>query len=741
MKQVLIKNIDAEKFFSRHDMLWDKKPRNWNEAPFIGSGLVGSLLYFNGKNRLTLTIGDTSVYDNRPQSVNEKDKMFLTPRLPLGRFIIGGVTRNCNLRLDLYRAVISGKCKTLSGSYSFRCFAPHGKRLIVIDIDNINEDFPIEWLPSEAVSPRQKYMLRVNKNKASASYQAPKNAYSYQHRDVCFCIQPLYTKGYSVIAYQIKHTDGGLRMIIATGQGTEEGIVTSQLSFEIENAFLGYDALREKHLQYWREFYSKSFLSLNDAAMEEFYWLQLYKLASAGCENGKIYDTCGPWLPEITAWPGTWWNLNVQLTYSPLLTSNHLELIRPLISELRDGFHDLCENVPSEYRYDSAAIGRSTTNSLHSPVSIPGDPNATQETGNLLWAVHTLWQDFQISQDEEMLKNTVYPLLKRSVSFYLHFLILDKKGRLHIPYTISPEYPEIGFDANYDLSLLRWGLESLLNICDRLELNESSYDEWQWVLHNLTEYPISDNDGFKIASDVPYAVSHRHYSHLLMIYPLKTLDLDQEENRILAHRSVEYWLSKSDALQGYSHTGAASMYAQLGFGDKAYEQLSSLWTGNFISANTMYSESGNPVLETPCAAATSILDMLLDSKEGKITIFPAIPKVWTDITFENFACEGGFLTSAVIRGGEFQWAFINNEKSREGICEIRIPLLVDKKVLLCFNGSEKTMIFPARGLRLKIPQGQAILVKAPDAYDICIAPVTYSEENCHVYGMNKDSMV
>ena len=51
------------------------------------------------------------------------------------------------------------------------------------------------------------------------------------------------------------------------------------------------------------------------------------------------------------------------------------------------------------------------------------------------------------------------------------------------------------------------------------------------------------------------------------------------------------------------------------------------------------------------------------------------------------------------------------------------------------------MIFPARGLRLKIPQGQAILVKAPDAYDICIAPVTYSEENCHVYGMNKDSMV
>ncbi|MBQ6019899.1 MAG: hypothetical protein IJL26_06930, partial [Clostridia bacterium] len=545
-------------------MLWTRKPKSWDEAPFIGSGLVGSLLYFNGKNRLMMTVGDTSVYDNRLPTEKETDKMFLSPRLPLGRFVFGGVTRGCEMRLDIYRGFVTGTCKTLTGSYDYRCFAPHGKRLIVVDFKNVNDEFPVDWLASEAVSPRQKYMLRSNKSRASEDYGPPKSAYSYQHKDVTFCIQPLYTKGFSVVAYQVKTEKNGMRLIIATGQGTEEGIVASQLRFELENAFDNYDVLLSKHLQYWKDFYEKSFVALNDAAAEEFYWLQLYKLASAGCENGRIYDTCGPWLPEITAWPGAWWNLNVQLTYSPLFASNHTELVRPLSAELRDGIQELSENVPDAYRYDSAAIGRNTTFSLHSPASCPGEANATDETGNLLWALHTLWQYYQITQDHAYLRTTLFPLLKRAVSFYRHFLMLDKDGKLHIPPTLSPEYPDSGFDANYDLALLRWGLSSLLYICDALSMNESSYDEWKWILRNLTDYPADERNGFMIAADVPSMISHRHYSHLLMIHPLHSLDLTVPQNRERAMSSVAYWQSKPEALQGYSYAGAASMYAVLG---------------------------------------------------------------------------------------------------------------------------------------------------------------------------------
>ncbi len=733
-------NTDAAAFFRRHDMLWTKMPRSWDQAPFIGSGLVGSLMYFNNKNRLTLTLGDTSVYDNRLPTPGEHNPMFLSPRLPLGHFILGGIARSCEMRLDLYNARVTGTSKTLLGACSFTCFAPHGKKLTVLEVQGDLNTFGPEWSPSPAVSPRQRFMLNRNKARASADYAPPKKPYSYQHRDVTFSIQPLFSGGYSITAYKIQPTEHGYRMIVATGQGSEESIVTSQLAFELDNAFLNFQALREKHERWWHDFYGRSFLSMNDAATEEFYWIQLYKLASAGCESGRIYDTCGPWLPEITAWPGTWWNLNLQLTYSPLLTSNHTELILPLAAELRRGFSELVENVPSEYRYDSAGLGRCTTATLHSPVPRPGDASATQENGNLLWALHTLWRCYKARQDTALMQSTLFPILKRAVSFYLHFLLLDDRGRLHIPATLSPEYPETGMDANYDLALLKWGLGALIETCERQQMNETSYEEWKWVAENLADYPTDEN-GFRIAADVPYGVSHRHYSHLLMLSPLQTLDLRDPQNADLARRSLEYWQSKPEALQGYSYTGAASMYALLGDGDRAYERLTKLWEGEFISPNTMYSEGGNPVLETPCAAAASILDMLLQSRDGRITILPAVPKLWTDVTFDRLLCEGGFEASAALRGGALLWAGVKNTASGDGVCEIEIPMFAGQEVLLCCEDFEKELLFPEQGLRLKIPEGQMVIFRSKTAQKIEIAPVSDDEKDCHVYGLNKNSMI
>ena len=741
MVSQVFRNVDDEKFFSRHDMIWTKKPRSWDEAPFIGSGLVGSLLYFNSKNRLVLTLGDTSVYDNRPHTAEESNELFLTPRLPLGRFLLGGITRSSELRLDLYNAQVTGSVRTLTGSFRFNCFAPHGKKLVILELSNVNDEFPLEFTASEAVSPRQKYMLRTNKNRASASYAAPKSAYSYQHKDVNYCIQPLFTKGFSVVAYKTLQTENGACVLIAVGQGSEEGIVTSQLSFELDNAAINLGAIKNKHLQYWHNFYAKSFLSLNDAATEEFYWLQLYKLASAGCESGKVYDTCGPWLPETTAWPGAWWNLNVQLTYSPLMTSNHTELVLPLATELRDGLQELTENVPAKYRYDSAAVGRFTTSSLRSPVSCPGDPNATQETGNLLWALHVLWQCYLRTQDNELLKTTIFPILKRAVAYYRHFLLLDNNGKLHIPPTLSPEYPKMGFDANYDLALLKWGLSTLIRICEELDMNETALDEWKWILQRLPDYPADEKHGLHIASDVPYAVSHRHYSHLLMIYPLRTLDLADDANRALAKRSLEYWQSKPDALQGYSYTGAASMYALLRDGDKAYERLTKLWSGGFIRPNTMYSEGGNPVLETPCAAACSVLDMLMQSLDGRLVFLPAIPKVWKDVVFHNFLCEGGFAASAVMRDGKLLWIAVKNENSDSGVCTVEAPLFGNENTVLCCEDFRKEITMPENGLKLKIPKGQTVVIRRPDVDETVVAPATYSDRDCHVYGANKDTMI
>ncbi|MNI56629.1 hypothetical protein D3C73_1116440 [compost metagenome] len=162
----------------------------------------------------------------------------------------------------------------------------------------------------------------------------------------------------------------------------------------------------------------------------------------------------------------------------------------------------------------------------------------------------------------------------------------------------------------------------------------------------------------RIGRDVPFGQSHRHYSHLLMIYPLYTMNWDQPESRQLITQSLTHWHSFKGALQGYSFTGGASMYAMMGNGDKALAYLNQLFD-QFIKPNTLYLESG-PVIETPLAAATSIQELMLQSWGDKIRAFPAVPAAWKDLSFENLRAEGAFLFSAVRKDGETEWVRIKS---------------------------------------------------------------------------------
>ena len=48
--------------------------------------------------------------------------------------------------------------------------------------------------------------------------------------------------------------------------------------------------------------------------------------------------------------------------------------------------------------------------------------------------------------------------------------------------------------------------------------------------------------------------SHRHYSHLLAIYPLYLLNTEQTGAVDIIEKSLAFWQSKPKALQGYSCT-------------------------------------------------------------------------------------------------------------------------------------------------------------------------------------------
>ena len=60
-------DIDWPDFMADHDMVWAGLPRKWQDAPWTGNGLVGSMLYKDkDTNRLRLQVFRSDVQNHRP---------------------------------------------------------------------------------------------------------------------------------------------------------------------------------------------------------------------------------------------------------------------------------------------------------------------------------------------------------------------------------------------------------------------------------------------------------------------------------------------------------------------------------------------------------------------------------------------------------------------------------------------------------------------------------------------------
>jgi hypothetical protein len=182
--------------------------------------------------------------------------------------------------------------------------------------------------------------------------------------------------------------------------------------------------------------------------------------------------------------------------------------------------------------------------------------------------------------------------------------------------------------------------------------------EWKKILLNLVDYPKDSATGFNIGFNLPLLVSHRHFSHLMMIYPLRIFKPDNAENRKLIEKSLAHWTGLKGALEGYTFTGAASMSALLHKGNEAMDYLNGL-LDKYIPPNTLYREAG-PVIETPLSAVASVNELMLQSYDNEIHVFPAVPDAWRGVSYHNLRTEGAFLVTAKRSHGQTVYVKINS---------------------------------------------------------------------------------
>ncbi len=654
--------VDWPSFLARHDLVFETLPTHFDYGAFLGNGLLGTMIFRDGDNRLRFEIGRADVTEHRRDNA----------RLPIGGLVLEtvGKIQDGTMRLDLWNAEVRGNVTTDKGTLQFRAFIHTDVMALLLDLETSDGEKAAKfvWVPGHGQDKRKQQRFKEDPPNPPAKTETIDG--------LPVCIQPRYAGGEFATTWKEITTPKGRRVILSVADSFPANTARQEVVATVQKTVSAdFDKLLASHREWWHKLYPKSFVLVPDLKLESFYWIQFYKLGSASRPDRVPVDLLGPWFRD-TNWPRIWWNLNIQTLYLPVYTANQLELGESFVRFLDAKRANFFRNAKEIYGFDDCATVPHTT----CYEGLRGDgscaPDRFINPGDFTWALHNYYLHYRHSMDHALVTNQTrhafYPLLRASINLYLRILKKGDDGKLHLPVMHSPEYGEAA-DNNYNLALLRWGCQTLIELNQRYRFNDPLLPRWCEVLANLTPYPVDEN-GLRIGADVPFAKSHRHWSHMLMVHPLHIMDTDDPANRDLLYKSIHHWLTVdgSRGVYGWSRAAAASLYAALGDGDNAIQQIHQhMADSRFVRPNTMYIE-GSPVIECSIVLARSLQDMLLQSHNNLIRVFPAVPTAWTNTVFHNFLAEGAFLVSAEWKNGKTQW--------------VRVKSLAGEPCRIRFNG-------------------------------------------------------
>ena len=308
-------------------------------------------------------------------------------------------------------------------------------------------------------------------------------------------------------------------------------------------------------------------------------------------------------------------------------------------------------NVPAGWGDSAAApAGASALDGAMSCYWIVGEDCTSSPptvTGNLLWVLQVLQQTAAYSGNTTLETAVIFPLLDKAIQFckYLfslsspstpaltqtlpvtpvsaaaddHFVVDNGTGVVSLPPTFSPEYPgPTAPNANYDVALLKWALQYALGLCARFNLTSPHAARWADLAARLVPLQVdAASNTYSIYEGVPYAQPHRHFSHLLSLWPLHSLDLTVAEVRERAQRSVDLWSSLPELDSLFGRPACFAMNTLLGRPAAALDNLTFMLHTR-IEGSGWYREppgfGGQTVCnEAPFMAAFALVDAVIQS--------------------------------------------------------------------------------------------------------------------------------
>lgn len=686
-KEKTILALNWERFMDKQNMVWHTLPTDRKDAPFMGNGKLGLMIYQDPEaNALLFSTGHAEATNH------QKDAGILGGELlPTGSFVLtpAGKIQKGTMTLDLWNAEATTEIWTDRGKITVLSFVHADEQVIINRITTEGDEPQPEWSwkPSAqeaSESQRRSYKRRFVRSK------------TYPEGGISTFKSP--SGGETAALWYLSRQKEAHTLYITINHAYPDTLATELGKSEFRMVLRkGFQRVRHAHRNWWHDFYSASFVTLPDGVVENFYWAQMYKMGSSMREEGLGILHGEPYA-VYKRWPNRMWNFNVHSIYMPINGSNHNELAQPLENAFYSPL-DQDSDTASSWKRVLARFARRNGKSAPAPVR---ERDKAIENGQLVWACQNLWAIYRHKMDDDLLRHKLYPLLSEATDRYIGQLHEEKDGYYHLTALYNRGQDTVT-DNNFDLAMLRWGCQTMLSMSRRLQIEDPRIPEWQRILKKLA--PLSLRDSV-------LAADRRHPElplHLLSIYPLYTLNAEIEENRPLIHRSITEWVQQYGDKAGFPYVTASSLYAAERNGTEALKQLHRMIRKQ-VQANSMT----QPDDYTPgLAGAQAVINMLVQSWNGTLRIFPAIDPEWKEVAFYHLRTEGAFLVSARRSNGKTDFVEVTNTAGE--LCTIELdfdhPAFETSRRIRITRIGDRTYNIPIR-------KGESVRIypqeKAPD---------------------------
>lgn len=736
-------SVDWPAFMDRHDLIWDRMPDRWETAPFLGNGLVGTMVYLgDAPNEVRFLVSRNDV-----GRVDYPGNGHIPMRTVIGWLTLETVgsivAEESSCRLDLWNAEARGEIVTTAGKIGWRAFAPNGESGVVVELEPSDGEAGCRWGSDFVAGEGSASMERKG---AVSVYEVEDRAHHPR--------SDLESGGFAVAWNEMKRPDGRTRFVWAIGASPVnrnfwEVTPSSQSARQeaLESLYaLSASApaeLERAHRAWWHDFYPKSFFSLSNHELETYYWIQIYKLGCMARADGPMIDNHGVWSP-MGVYGFSTWDYNVQSSYRLYATANHLELGEPLIRFLDRSFNE--ETMWNE-RYGELRAGMRQQTFLRYRFFDTdhwehGRHNRTDGPGKYLWGLHNYWRHYRFTGDDALLEPLLLKL-EGGINAFVGGMRRGEDGTLHIRYGANWESHRLLEDPAGLIFVIQWALDAAVEIGERIGADAEKIERWRKLSGQIAPAPVgpypNGKRGIYLGIDQP-PVRHRHWTHLFHVFPFRMHEEMEGVPLKTTLASVDYWARLAAGLDGrngraFAPAAAIQLYSTLAQ-PKPIEELidvflyKNAYRGPTVWPSTLYREYG-PVVETPLFFADALQSFALQSWDDEIRIFPSMPATVPNASFRDFRAEGGFLVSAQRSEGKTDFIRIRSLHGQDCIVRVEMadPVAADDGELEALGDSR---------YRIRLKAGESIVLRSASYEGSAdVASVKKTRGSPNSFGLNE----